>query len=90
MRKKKKIIIILSMAAFLFFASPINVSSQNWGVSIGASTESVVLGDVFFEMTQHIFHVGGSYSINNQFNIFSSYNTIRKLSFGIRFNFKNY
>jgi hypothetical protein len=36
------------------------------------------------------FGLGGSYSINKQFKIFASYNTIRKLGIGIRYIFYAY
>lgn len=34
--------------------------------------------------------VGGSYSINKQFKIFASFNSVRKLGIGIRYIFKHY
>lgn len=36
------------------------------------------------------FGLGGSYSINNQFKIFASFNTIRKVGIGIRYIFSHY
>ena len=176
--RTKKDGFIHSLSILLLFLFCQNLYSQNWGMSIGGSTEKVVFGDVFYKKALHYFHaglsyqisdakgeekserlsnyglstsgsgdkfytmdlgygcqiidtlevflevsigqkknytnytdnrfkdggyhminkseiitgfgVGGSYSINKQFKIFASFNTIRKLGIGIRYMFNHY
>lgn len=61
--KKKYCFYFANMILLLFFSE--NLHSQNWGVSIGGSTEKVVFGDMFYKKTQHYFHAGVSYQLSD-------------------------
>ncbi|MCF8243023.1 MAG: hypothetical protein K9J16_16725 [Melioribacteraceae bacterium] len=64
MRTKSKHFSFLVAIPFFFILS-INTFSQNWGMSLGASIESTVFGDFFYNKGDHYFHFGGTYQITD-------------------------
>ncbi len=64
MRTRKNVYTFPSSIILLLLFST-NIHSQNWGISLGGSTEKVVFGDVFYKKAQHFFHVGYSYQITD-------------------------
>lgn len=55
----------LSKTFFLVIVFSSTVFPQNWGMSLGASTEATVYGDIFYNKYNHYFHFGVTYQFSD-------------------------
>lgn len=63
--KIKVLFTLVFSSMFVLLSCPTNSYSQNWGLSLGGSTEKVVFGDVFYREDVHFFHAGIGYQISD-------------------------
>lgn len=63
--KIKVLFALMFLSVFVLLCYPTNSYSQNWGLSLGGSTEKVVFGDVFYRKGVHFFHTGIGYQITD-------------------------
>lgn len=63
--KIKGFISLIISSIFILLSNPTTAYSQNWGMSLGISTEKVVFGDVLYRNNAHFFHFGLGYQLTD-------------------------